>query len=132
MKQPIKDIADLAASSRRVELTHPTAGKVGVFFDLIPATDPRAKAVERSTRDITLQQSQRGKKLQSAQLEENGKRIICARVIGWDWKEAQFAWRGKTEHDFSQANLREFFSDVPWAEEFIDMELGDDTAFFPK
>lgn len=120
------DIASIVAAPRTIDIKHPATGaNVGLKITLLPTSSDQVQAAQRKLINDRLQ---RDVKTSAERLEENRLSMIEAAVGGWEW-EGDLTFEGE-KPEFSPAFLRKVLKLLPWVREQIDMELGNDAAFF--
>lgn len=124
----MSDLAEVTPQPREISILSPADGEpTGLVIRLLPMTDSKVKAAQN--RNITEARARRSTKISQDVIEENGTRILVAAVEGWEWKgEATF--RG-SKPEFNEANLRAVLK-IEWIRKQIDIELGDEAAFFRR
>lgn len=126
MNTNITDITSIKPAERTIEIKHPVTDEpIGLTITLRPESD---LAVQAAQRRFLNERLQKGKKVTAEQIEAGTLSKVVAAIAGWEWKN------GLTFHgdipDFSEANVRKVFKELPWVRTQIDAELGDDAAFF--
>lgn len=121
------DISTIVAAARTVDIKHPASGEpVGLKVTLQPDSDPKVKAARRRWLNERLQRG--NSKVTAEKLEAQALAVIEAAVTAWDW-EGDLTFRGE-KPEFNAANLRKVLKELPWVQNQIEAEFGDDAAFF--
>lgn len=124
------DITDIAAKSRVVEIPRPDNGlPSGILVTLLPPDDPKMRFEKRRIDDSILALRQRNKQLTHDILEANAIALIRAAIADWDWSKSELGFHG-SRPEFSRENVTAVLKEVRWFRDFLDSELGDETAFF--
>lgn len=126
----------IVARERTIEITHPVTGDdIGLSVTLRPQSSPEVKEVLRQHGDEDLEFAQRtrgraGKKANAATVERRAVEHLAATISGWKWAEG-VTFKGEAPA-YSTEAVKKLLSDpeAHWIRKQIDIEAGDEAAFF--
>lgn len=125
-KASTMDIGDIQPKNRPVEILHPsTREPIGLTIVIRPLDDKRVEAVRR--RNLTAAMNQRTKPT-AEQSDANAIALLVAATEELIWAPG-VTFKGEVL-DSSEASVKKLYLQAPWIKKQVDVELGDDAAFF--
>jgi len=120
------DISSIVAAPRVVDIKHPATGEpIGLKVTLLPVSDSKVQSAQRRLINDRLQ---RHDKPTAEKMEQNKLALLEAAVSDWTWEGDLTFEGGKPE--FTPSDLRKVLKKLPWVRDQIDIELGNEAAFF--
>lgn len=122
------DLAKIKPSERIVDILHPESGeKIGVSVQLISIRDEKMASVRRRIQNKNIEFQKRGKTLKAIDIEENELELLVNCITGWNWGDNKY--KGETPQ-FSEKNVRDVLTELPWFKQQIVEAIDDEKAFF--
>lgn len=130
------DIAKLTTDETTVTIKHPgTHEPIGVTVNVMHIDDPRLAKIKRQFTDEKNRLAQRGKFIKAEEIESNTNLILFRAMTGWHWgqdTDGEEVTFNDTKPDFTQRDVLEVLTTLPWFADQVGEAIGETEAFFTK
>lgn len=137
------ELTNLKPVERVIEVTSPSSGlPIGLRVRVMSLEDDRLKRIKRQITDESLKLQARGKGFKADEIERNGRALMFAGTLGWEWynptgaegddgydPDAMPAFNGE-QPAYNEKNFIALVTELTWISDQIQEAIGETKSFF--
>jgi hypothetical protein len=137
------ELTNLKPAERVIDVVSPSSGlPIGLRVRVMSLEDDRLKRIKRQITDESLKLQARGKGFKADEIERNGRMLMFAGTLGWDWynptgeegdegynPDALPTFNGE-QPTYNEKNFIALISELTWISDQIQEAIGETKSFF--